>query len=241
MQGDIIKSISVVIPAYNEEKRIKKTLDKTIKYLEKKKFDYELIIVNDCSKDKTAKLVESINNKRLRLLNNKSNKGKGYSVKRGMLSAKKKWVLFSDADLSTPIEMLDKMWPHTKQFDVVIASRNMPDSNIGVKQPWYRQMAGKAFPLFVRAFLLRGIKDTQCGFKLFKTSIVKSILKKQTLDGWAFDAELLFIAKKTGYNMKEVGVEWVNDENSKLNLIRDSLQMGKDVLKIRLNQISGKY
>jgi dolichyl-phosphate beta-glucosyltransferase len=231
--------LSVIIPAYNEEKRIGQTLKKIIKYLDRKKHDYEIIVVNDCSKDKTKKVVNSF--KGVRLLQNQVNRGKGYTVKKGMLAAKKEWVLFCDADSSTPISMLEKMIPFTKDYDVIIGSRNTDDSKIELKQKGIRYLAGKVFPLFIRLLVVSGIKDTQCGFKLFKKEVVRPIFLKQRLQGWAFDAELLFISRHNGYKIKEVGVTWRDDRDSKLHLVRDSLRMLKDVVKIRWNAMTGKY
>ncbi|MFH1073020.1 MAG: dolichyl-phosphate beta-glucosyltransferase [Nanoarchaeota archaeon] len=237
------QELSIVIPCYNEEKRIQATLTKILHYLRKKKLEYELIIVDDGSNDLTKEIVKRFmqRDKHIRLLTNRPNRGKGYSVKRGMLAARKSLVLFSDADLSTPIEELDKFLPLAQDYDIIIASRNLKTSHIQTRQPFYRILAGKMFPLFVRLFLVQGIKDTQCGFKMFKRKIIPELFKKQQLQGWAFDAELLYIARKKGYRIKEVGVRWLNDPNSKVRLVRDSLRMFKDILKIRLNELKGRY
>jgi dolichyl-phosphate beta-glucosyltransferase len=235
--------ISVVIPAYNEEQRLPKTLQSIVRYLEKKKHEYEIIVVNDGSKDKTAAVVQTFakKNSRVRLLNNPHNLGKGGTVRRGMLAAKKEWVLFTDADNSTSIEMLDRMQPFLKDHDIIIGSRNVKTSDIAIKQGWFRKTAGKTFPLIVRLLLVRGIKDTQCGFKLFRRSIVKDLCSRQQLSGWAFDAELLYLAQKDELRIKEIGIVWKNDASSKLHFVRDSYRMFRDVLKIKMNDWRGRY
>jgi len=182
-------SISVVIPAYNEEKRIGRTLKAIQKYLDKKKHDYEIIVVDDGSNDKTIEVAKSFSskNKRIKILKNKENRGKGYSVKTGMLAAKKKYVLFSDADLSTPIEELEKFSKFKEKYDIIIASRALKQSNIKESQPFYRVLMGKTFNLIVNLVLFLGIHDTQCGFKLFSRKSAQEIFKKQTFERFSFD------------------------------------------------------
>ena len=203
--------------------------------------NYEIIVVDDCSKDSTKEIVLAHEDPNLRLLQNEVNKGKGYSVKKGILSAKYPNVLFSDSDLATPIEELEKMIPHLEDYDIVIASRNMKESDIKIKQPKYRQLAGNIFPLLVNLIALRGFKDTQCGFKLFKTEKAKKIVNLQTFEEFSFDVEILYIAKKLGYNIKEEGVVWIDKEGSKVNFLKDSTKMLIDLFKIRMNNIKGKY
>lgn len=234
--------ISIVIPAYNEEKRIEESLIKIIDYCKNNFEKYEIIVIDDCSKDRTNEIVTKYEDSNLRILKNEVNKGKGYSVKRGILEAKYPLVLFTDSDLATPIEELKGFIKYINQgYDVVIASRNMKGSDIKVKQPFYRQMMGQAFPLLVSLIALRGFNDTQCGFKLFKTDKAKRIVQLQTFERFSFDVELLFIAKKLGYKIKEAPVVWIDKGGSKVNLIKDSSKMLLDLFKIRLNNISGKY
>ncbi|MCK5107111.1 MAG: glycosyltransferase family 2 protein [Nanoarchaeota archaeon] len=233
--------ISIVLPAYNEEKRIGLTLKKVIKYC-KLNFDrYEIIVVDDGSKDNTSKIVNNYSNNNVKLLKNKKNMGKGYSVKRGILNAKYSIVLFSDSDLATPIEELKNFLPHIKKYDVLIGSRKLKNSNIKIKQPVHRQLMGKVFPLFVRLIALRGFKDTQCGFKLFKTSVAKKIVKLQTFNRFSFDVEILFIAKKKGYKIKELPVVWIDQENSTVDPVKDGIRMVLDISKIRYNHMLKKY
>lgn len=232
--------LSIIIPSYNEEKIISRTLTKIIDFLDKKDINYEIIVADDGSKDKTREIVKKFNN--ARLTKKRRNKGKGYSVKQGVMLAKGDYILFSDADLSTPIEELDKfMNIINKGYDIVIASRNLKESIIPVKQPFFRRILGKTFPLLVNFIILPGFKDTQCGFKLFKKETAKKIFKKQTLNGFSFDVELLFIAKRYNYKIKEAPVTWSNALDSKVNPINDSMRMFLDILKIRLNNIKGRY
>ncbi|MBN2459180.1 glycosyltransferase family 2 protein [Candidatus Woesearchaeota archaeon] len=237
-----IDRISVVIPAYNEEKRLEKTLVKVIRFCKRKFKNYEIIVVNDCSKDKTASIAFGYKKEGVRLISNKANKGKGYSVKNGIMHAKYPLVLFSDSDLATPIDELTKFLDYIKQgFDVVIASRRMKQSNVKTKQPFFRQLLGKTFPLLVNIIALPDFKDTQCGFKLFKTSLAKKIVKLQTFERFSFDVELLFIAKKMGAKIKEAPVTWIDQEGSKVHPIKDSYRMLRDLVMLRINNINGKY
>lgn len=236
--------ISIIIPAYNEEKRIGKTLKKIASYMKKKKHDYEVIVVDDCSKDKTTEVVEKFNKRRknkIKILKNKRNRGKGYSVRRGMLAGKKKWLLFSDADLSTPIEELEKFEKYTKGYHIIIASRNLKESEIKIKQPRLRSTLGKIFPFIVNTIAVKGIKDTQCGFKMFNKEVADAIFPLQRSERFAFDVEILYIAKKFHFRIKEVPVVWVNALGSKVNPVTDSINMFFDVLRFRWNDLLGKY
>jgi dolichyl-phosphate beta-glucosyltransferase len=233
-------NLSIIIPAYNEEHRIQKTLEKIINYLKRKKYNYEIIIVDDGSKDNTINVIKNIKDKKIKILKNEINRGKGYSVKKGILNAKKDWILFSDADLSTPIEELDNFTKYL-DYDIIIGSRNLKESNIMIHQPFYRAYPGKIFSYLVRLITIRGIKDTQCGFKLFKKEIAHKIFNKQTIDRWGFDVELMYIAHKYKYKIKELPVIWLNDEKTKLNLFKDSTRMFLDLIKIRINDLKGLY
>ena len=233
--------ISIVIPAYNEERRIESTLKKVIKYCKKNFSNYEILVVNDCSKDRTKQVVEKYKTQKVKLLHNGVNRGKGYSVRKGILAAKYPFVLFTDSDMSTPMTDLKSFLPYIKRYDIVIASRNMKGSKIKVSQPFYRKLMGKAFPFFVNLLVLRGFKDTQCGFKLFKTDVAKKIVALQTFERFSFDVEILFIAKKLGYKIKELPVTWVDKAGSKVSPIKDAASMMMDLFRIRLNQIQGRY
>jgi dolichyl-phosphate beta-glucosyltransferase len=235
-------NLSIVVPAYNEEKRIRKSLDKIFDFLDSKQISYEVIVVDDGSKDKTVEIINSLKNSKLRLLRNKKNSGKGQTVKNGMLEAKGNVVVFTDADLSTPIEEVDKAldWLE-KGYDIIIGSRGLKNSDIKIKQPLYRRMMGRIFNIITQILSVRGIKDTQCGFKCFKKETVKKIFQKQTLTGFSFDVEILFLAQKYKYKIKEMPVQWLNDAESKVSPIKDSLRMFRDIFKIQINNMSGKY
>lgn len=236
--------ISVVIPAYNEASVICETLNKLADYFEKKQYAFEFIIVNDCSVDKTADLVKSFSIAKpyVKLINNKHNMGKGFSVKEGVLQAKGEYILFKDADLSTPPMELEKMLGELDDgYDVAIGSRALTESNLLIKQHWLRQSMGKIFNVFVKLFVLKGINDTQCGFKCFKKEAAQRIFSLQRLTRFCFDVEILYIAKKLGYKIKEVPVFWINRRDSRVRICCDSLRMFWDLFQIRKNDWLGAY
>lgn len=226
--------LSIVIPVYNEEKRIPDTLKKIIEFFKNQKINYEILVVNDGSKDKTVEVCKPYENERIKVIDYKPNQGKGYAVRKGMLNAGGDIAVFSDADLSTPIEEIDKFLPYFKQgFDIVIGSRALKESNIKIHQPVYREWMGRVFNLFVQRFAIKGIKDTQCGFKAFTQNAAKKVFGLQQLNRFSFDVEALYIANKLGFRIKEVPVTWINDEASKVSAIKDSIKMFKDILKIK--------
>jgi len=225
--------ISVVIPAYNESKRIKRTLLQIEQYLSKHKAKYEIIVIDDGSTDDTVKVVKSLKIKNLKILINRKNMGKGGSVRKGMLNSRGEYVLFSDADLSTPIEELDKLLRHIKKYDIVIGSRALSGSNIKQHQPALREIIGKTFNFLVRFFTGLKIKDTQCGFKLFKGEATKEIFQKQKTRGFSFDVEVLYLAKRMRYSIKEVPITWINSPQSKVSAVKDSIKMLLDIIRIR--------
>ncbi|MFW6220621.1 MAG: dolichyl-phosphate beta-glucosyltransferase [Nanoarchaeota archaeon] len=235
-------NLSIVIPVFNEEERIKKSLFEIISYLKNSKIikNFEIIIVDDNSSDNTFNIVSNFD-KKIIVLKNKKNYGKGYSIKKGILNAKYDYILFTDADLATPINEIEKMLIEIKHFDVVIASRNLKNSKIVVKQPFYRQILGNIFPFIVRFILISNIKDTQCGFKLFKRNVARKIFKLQTRYRFSFDVEILFIAKKKGFKIKEIPVKWIDKKGSKVNLLKDSTKMFIDLFKIKYNNYKKKY
>lgn len=236
-----MKSLSVVIPAYNEGQRINSSVETILNYLKNKKIKFEIIVVDDGSKDNTVGIVKGIKDKRVRIIKNGRNYGKGYSVRNGVLHSKYKYVLFSDADLSTPINMLDRFIKYLDDYDIVIGSRALRDSDVQIKQPFYREFMGKTFNKIVRLLTVRGIKDTQCGFKLFKSDIAKKIFERAILDGFGFDVEILYIAKLSGIKIAEVPVVWRNSGLSKVRPIKDTVRMFRDLFRIKVNKINGRY
>lgn len=233
--------LSVIIPAKNEENRIVNTLKETISYLKKHKIDYEIIVVDDGCTDNTRKVVKQFEKDRVTITPYRANRGKGFSVRQGMLRAKKNYALFMDADNSTSIKEIEGFMPFLDEHDVLIASRNLKDSVIAVKQPWLRSTLGNVFPFIVRALVVRGIKDTQCGFKLFSKKALTEVFPRSRLNRFAFDVELLFISKKKNLSIKELPITWKNDGLSKVSPFKDSIDMFVDLLKIRFNSLRGKY
>lgn len=236
--------LSVVIPAYNEEERIGRTLEKIVAYLKNKPFKSEIIVVNDGSNDRTFDTAKVILNgfEDSKIISRTENKGKGYSVREGALHAEGDIILFSDADLSTPIQEFDKLHEWIKKgYDIVIGSRAVKGAEVVVHQNMLRECMGKIFNIFVQALTLRGLKDTQCGFKCFTGKMAQDIFTKQTIMGFGFDVEILFIARILGYKIKESPVRWLNAPKSKVSIFRDPLKMFLDLFKIRLNHMLGKY
>jgi dolichyl-phosphate beta-glucosyltransferase len=235
-------NISVIIPAYNEEQRIEASLIRIKDYLDNNFDSYEIIIVDDCSTDKTGEILSRYKSDKVSVLRNDSNRGKGFSVKRGVLEARYSLVLFSDSDLSTPIEELSNFIQYIEDgYDVVIASRNLEGSHRKVKQPFYRQVMGRVYPVMANLIAVKGIKDTQCGFKLFKEKAAKRIFRLQTLDRFSFDVEILYLAQKHGLKIKEAPVVWIDKEGSKVNFWEDGIKMIFDLLIIRYNHAMKKY
>jgi dolichyl-phosphate beta-glucosyltransferase len=234
--GVLDTTLSIVIPAYNEALRIGRTLDRIDEYLKGYGPSYEIIVVDDGSTDDTEKVVRKAAEKHpaIILLQNVMNKGKGYSVKRGVLASRGRFVLMSDADLSTPIEEIGRLYKALKEgYDVAIGSRSVSGSKILKRQTWYRQLMGKTFNKIVQAVAVAGIRDTQCGFKLFKGDAARKVFARQRIERFAFDVEALYLAKQMGLSIREVPVIWMNSPDSKVSIFKDSLQMLQDLLKIR--------
>ena len=237
-------SISVIVPAYNEESRILPTLERLCEYLKGRFREFEIIIVDDGSSDNTASVVKdlSLKLKELKLVKYEKNMGKGYAVKKGVLSSVGALVLMCDADLSTPIEELERLRVFIEGgFDIAVGSRGLRESDIIVRQPWYREGMGKIFNMFVKTLVFGGIKDTQCGFKLFRGDVARGLFANSLINGFSFDVEILFLARKKGYRIKEEPVKWLNSPNSKVRLITDPARMFLELLKIRINWFAGRY
>jgi dolichyl-phosphate beta-glucosyltransferase len=236
--------LSVIIPAYNEEKRLPATLKKINDYLKAQNFEFEIIVVSDGSTDRTCQVVEEMKSKikNLKLICEKINRGKGYGVKIGMLNAKGKYRLFTDADNSTPISEIEKFWPEfEKGADVVIASRDLKGAILDPPQTLFRRFVGEVFKYLRKIIVgLWEIQDTQCGFKCFKGEAAEKIFPKCKIERFAFDPEVLLIAKKMGFKIKEVPVYWKNDLRSKVKF-KSMVKMLIDLFKIRINLLRGKY
>lgn len=236
--------VSLVIPAYNEEQRLSATLDKIIDYLRAHQDGFEVIVVDDGSSDATSSIVREYMERypQVSLLSNDKNTGKGFSVKKGVLASRGEYILFSDADLSTPIEEAEKLLRSLKDScDVAFASRAMPDSQIIRREAWYRDAMGKIFGLLVRNIALPGVRDSQCGFKGFRREVIPALFNLQKLKGFAFDVEILFIARKLGLAMKEVAVRWIDSPKSKVNPMIDSCKMLGELCALRWNDFCGRY
>lgn len=227
--------LSIVIPAYNEAGRIGEALDKLIRYLKVKPYDYEIIVIDDGSNDTTREVVlERLKGFPFSLITNDHNMGKGYSVRRGMLEARGERILFTDADFSAPIEELDKLLGAIEAgCDIAIGSRALKDSQVIVRQTWLREHMGKTFNFIARFLTFKGIKDSQCGFKCFRHSVARELFSRQKLRGFSFDAEIIYLAQGLGYKIREIPVNWVNSPHSKVGLVSDSAKMFLDLIKIR--------
>lgn len=230
--------VSIIIPAYNEEKRIATTLRRMIDFSLTKPYAVEIIVSDDGSLDETVSVSREILSRSSlmhKVLKAPENQGKGAAVRRGMLQAKGEYRLFSDADLSTPIEELDKFLPILidKKADIVIGSRAMKGANIVEHQPLFRELMGRVFNGVATVFAFRGIKDSQCGFKCFEGEVADKVFSIQKLDGFSFDVELLFLAQRLKYRIAELPVTWLNSAASKVHVFRDPLLMFWDVLRIR--------
>jgi glycosyltransferase involved in cell wall biosynthesis len=235
---------SIIIPAYNEGARLGTTLDRVLAYLRAQGWDAEVIVVNDGSRDSTADLVRGYARKHpcLRLLENPGNHGKGYSVRNGMLNASGDLLLFSDADLSSPIEEAPKLFAALQAgAEVAIGSRWLQPELQTQRQSPLRQFYGRLFNVALRILLGLNFKDTQCGFKAFTREAAKKIFPLQKIERWGFDPELLYLARKSGLKVAEVPVAWAHVEGTRISPLRDGLRMFVEVLKIRWNALTGKY
>ena len=240
-----MQSISVIVPAYNEETRLPSTLARVTEYVDAKHFSFvEILVVDDGSRDGTAAAIAefALRHPSVRLLRNPGNRGKGYSVRHGMLEAKGEWALFTDADLSAPIEELEKLIEAAERnsAQVAIGSRALDRSLVGVHQPMLREYAGRFLNLVMRAVTGLKFHDTQCGFKLFHREAARRIFSQQRLERFGFDAEVLFIAERLGYRAVEVPVRWNDVAGSKVGTLQ-GLNGFVDLARIRINAWAGRY
>ena len=235
--------LSIIIPSYNEELRLPATLERLAAYLPALGRESEVIVVDDGSKDRTAAVAESFRGKfsSLRVLSNGVNRGKGYSVRHGMLEAHGRSVLFTDADLSAPIEEAGKLISALENNDVAIGSRALDGTLIAVHESRAREFAGVIFNLIVRVVLRLPFVDTQCGFKAFRREPCRVIFEQQRIERFGFDPELLYLARHHGLSAVEIPVRWSHSPATKINMLRDSILMFLDVFTIRWNALLGRY
>lgn len=234
----MLRSISIIVPAYNEAVRLKDNLPRIIKFIQLHNLDAELIVVDDGSTDDTGTVAETAfrfaENVQTQLIKNDVNRGKGYSVRVGLLASSRPVAVFSDADLSTPIdEVFTLIEAIEGGFDLAFGSRAIDRSLIGIHQPWRREQGGRIFNMIVRIATGLPFKDTQCGFKAFRMKECRRIIEEATIDRFGFDVELLFMAYRAGLKLQEVAVRWDHCDGSKVNFMRDSLRMLTEVRKIR--------
>jgi len=235
--------ISIVIPSFNEERLIKKNLIELMDFLKNKNCDWEIIVVDDGSKDKTKKIVHSLqkNEPGLRLYSNRENMGKGASVRKGVQKASGDFIFFLDADLATPVSEIEKFIPLIRNYDIVIGNRAHKKARISVREPLHREFMGKFFTFLSNVLLLKNIHDVTCGFKCFRRDVAKRIFKKQKINRWVFDTEILFLAQKYRYKIKQEPVSWAHEKDSKVSLIKDTFGSFRDLLVIKFGDILGKY
>src|SRR6201996_8413359 len=236
--------LSIVIPAYNESARIENALERVMECIEKRGWDAEVLVVDDGSKDTTAELIQQWMERypRLHLIQNEGNRGKGYSVRNGLLQARGEVVMFTDADLSAPMEEAELLMAAIADgADVAIGSRWLDKRRQTVHQPLYRRFFGRCFNWVTRRVMGLPFKDTQCGFKAFKRDAAQTIFRLQTIERWGFDPEILFIARKLKYKIVEVPVTWGHDERSRMCYLKDGMKMLEEMVEIRGNSARGRY
>jgi dolichyl-phosphate beta-glucosyltransferase len=235
---------SIIIPAYNESARIGGTLTAVVRCIEDRKWDAEVLVVNDGSRDDTTTIVDAFSalHPMVRQIHNDRNRGKGYSVRNGMLQAAGSIVMFTDADLSSPMEEAELLFNAIRDgADVAIGSRWLDRGRQTVHQPLYRQFFGRCFNAVTRMIMRLPFADTQCGFKAFTRSAAQTVFQLQRIDRWGFDPEILFIALKRGYKVREVAVTWGHDERSRISYLRDGIQMLEELVYVRWNALTGVY
>ena len=240
--------LSIVIPCFNEESRIKKSFEQIVLYIKNNNYDTELVFINDGSRDQTLSilnsLVKNISNNKLikaKIITYKMNKGKGFAIKQGLMHSTKELILICDADLSTPIEELERLKKYIKNYDLVIGSRKQGDSVVILPQPPMREFLGKSFSYMSKVILAVNINDFTCGFKLFKRKSAKIIADKMTINRWGYDSEILKIATVLGLKIKEIGIFWKNDKGTKVKLSYDILFSFIDLMRIYINNKFNRY
>lgn len=234
--------LSIVIPVYNEERRLPTTLENVISFVSSQPYSSEVIVVENGSLDHTLQIALEFakNFDRMRVLR-ADTRGKGLAVQQGMLAAHGSFRFMCDTDLSMPVDQINRFIPPALQdFDIAIASREAPGA-VRYNEPQYRHTVGRIFNTLIRVLALPGLNDTQCGFKCFRAPVAEELFRLQTINGWSFDVELLYIARQRGYKIVELPIPWYFNPESKINVLRDSLRMATDLLQIRLNGLRGVY
>jgi glycosyltransferase involved in cell wall biosynthesis len=234
--------LSIIIPAHNEELRLPRTLMQVFSFLEQQTYQAEVVVVENGSSDRTLELAHEFAAIHPNLLVlHEEQPGKGNAVRRGVMEATGEYRFICDADLSMPIEEVGKFLPPVSTgFDVVIASREAPGA-VRYNEPPYRHWGGRAINLVIRLLILPGLKDTQCGFKCFRAGAAEKLFSQQTLGGWSFDIEILYLARKKRMSIREVPVQWYFDVNSKVSAVRDALRMIGDIFRIHIHALRGRY
>jgi dolichyl-phosphate beta-glucosyltransferase len=234
--------LSIVIPAYNEEKRLPKTLEQVISFATSQSYPAEVIVVENGSADRTLTIAQSFAERypQIRVIHNPE-RGKGLAVKRGMLEAQGDYRFMCDADLSMPIQEVKRFLPpQLSEYDIAIASREAPGA-VRYNEPYYRHFIGRGYNLLIRGLALPGLHDTQCGFKCFRGEVAEDLFRRQTFAGWSFDVEVLFIGRVRGYKILELPIPWYYNAESKIKVLSDSFNMGRDLIQMRLNALRGVY
>lgn len=233
--------LSIIIPAHNEENRLPGTLEQVFAFLEAQDFPAEVLVVENGSTDRTFEIAQDFagRHKSLQVIREQG-RGKGLAVRSGMLAARGEFRLMCDADLSMPVEEIARFLPAGPAYDIAIASREARGA-VRYDEPSYRHLGGRAINLIIRMLILPGLNDTQCGFKCFRAAVADDLFRQQTLPGWSFDIEVLFIARRRGYAIREVPIHWYFRPESKVNAVRDALRMIRDIFRIHLNALRGRY
>ncbi len=234
--------LSIVIPAHNEENRLPRTLGQIFTFLEKQNYSSEVVIVENGSSDRTLEIAREYASRHPNLIViHEDQRGKGNAVRRGMMTARGEYRFICDADLSMPIEEVQKFIPPAlSNFDLAIASREAPGA-VRYNEPPYRHWGGRAINLIIRLLILPGLNDTQCGFKCFSAQAAETLFYQQTLTGWSFDIEILYIARRKRLSIREIPIHWYFETESKVNAVRDALRMISDIFRIHINAIRGRY
>jgi dolichyl-phosphate beta-glucosyltransferase len=237
-------AVSVIVPAYDEARRIERMLEEAVSYFRARGRAAEILVVDDGSRDETSAVVRAVSRSapEVRLIRLAQNHGKGYAVRTGMVNASGDRVLFADADGATPIAEIERLDQALDAgADVAVGSRAFINAGVQIKRRWYRHVMGRTFHGLVALLSVRGVRDTQCGFKLFQGAVAHDLFSRMRMTGFSFDVEVLLMAQRRGYRIAEVPVNWVHQPGSKVRLVRDSLLMTRDLLAIHANSVRGEY